>query len=77
MSMTRADAAGSVWRAEPKALAVGTSIGYAKFHQFGTRRMVARPPLRPSAEFARDVAKDLQAFVAAAWKLRRQQLAGA
>lgn len=70
-SLEGPSADGSVWRDEPKALTVGTTVPYGIYHQTGTRRMPQRPPLRIDQAFRRVVGKQLQAFVVAAWKRRR------
>lgn len=38
------------WREGPSHYAVGTTVEYAPYVEFGTRRMAARPYLRPAAE---------------------------
>lgn len=43
-SLTRSTA-DSVFESNPKDMAIGTSLPYAKFHQTGTRRMPARKPI--------------------------------
>jgi phage gpG-like protein len=35
----------SVYEAEPLSLSIGTSVPYAQFHQTGTSKMPARPPI--------------------------------
>lgn len=62
-----------VWRATPNALAVGTTRQAALFHQLGTRRMPARPPIRPTRDFMLQLGKALQKFTAKAWADRRSQ----
>lgn len=48
------------------AVAVGTRMEYAKFHQFGTRKMPARPMLGLSAEGRREVETTLSRALASA-----------
>ena len=38
------------WREGPGLYAVGTHVEYAPYVEFGTRRMAARPYLRPAAD---------------------------
>lgn len=62
---------GSVWRPGPRSLEVGSEVPYAIYHQVGTHRMPARPPLRFTSTDAPNVGKLLQAYVVEAWKARR------
>jgi hypothetical protein len=75
-AITSPNAPGSVWRSTPNSLEVGTTVPYAIFHQTGTRRMPARPPIRFSEADRVRVGKLLQEFVAAAWKQRRADARG-
>jgi len=62
-----------VWDPQPSSLRVGTTREGAIFHQTGTRRMPARPPIRPTKDFMLSIGKALQVHVAAAWSARRRQ----
>lgn len=53
------------WREGPGMYAVGTHVEYAPYVEFGTRRMAARPYLRPAAEI---VAARLQELVQQAFR---------
>jgi phage gpG-like protein len=44
-SLVGGGGASSVFFAQPLALTLGTRVPYARFHQFGTSRMPARPPI--------------------------------
>ena len=70
-SMTSPDAPDSILRATSDALEIGTNVPYAKYHQFGTRRMPARPAMRVNEPFMRVVGQSLQRYVQAVWQQRR------
>lgn len=87
-SLASKDAAGAIFRATPTDLEVGTSVPYARYHQYGTRERIGflqlgtlgsgmpqRPPMRVNAAFMGVVGKDLQKFVQDAWKERRKDFA--
>lgn len=64
-SLTRPNARGSIRRVTEDELIIGTSIVYSKFHQEGTTKMVARPPIaltkeqeRTFVRFIRDGIRD-------------------
>ncbi len=59
-----------VWRPTERTLEVGTSRPWALVHQLGSRRVPARPPMRVTAAFGRELAKGLQRFVTS---IRSQQ----
>lgn len=44
-SLTGSRSPFSVMEMQPRSLAVGTSVPYARYHQLGTSRMPARPPI--------------------------------
>lgn len=44
-SLTDAKGEGAVVNEQPRSLEIGTSVPYAAFHQTGTSRMPARPPI--------------------------------
>lgn len=46
-SLTEDAAPGAVREVGPDHLVFGTSIEYAKYHQYGTEKMVPRPPVPP------------------------------
>lgn len=66
-------APGAIFRSMPQALEVGTSTPYGVFHQSGTRRMPARPPLRVDEPFMVVVAKQLQRYIQETWKARQAE----
>jgi len=76
-SLTRPDGPESVYRVTPTSLEIGTSVSYAMYHQMGTRRMPARPPMRVNEAFMRVVGKDLQAYVQETWQRRRAEAGSA
>lgn len=59
-SLTERGASGQVLEVRPDGLRFGTSVAYAAFHQHGTSRMPARPPLRLSETTRRKVVKVIQ-----------------
>lgn len=59
MSLTR-DTSNSVYRPEKQSMEIGTSLKYAKYHQNGTDRMPARPPIDLSAIQKRKLTKAIQ-----------------
>lgn len=61
-SVTNQSDANAVVTISPKQLTVGTRVPYAMYLQRGTKRMVARPPLRASDMFATQAARLLQEF---------------
>lgn len=70
-SLIAPDAPGSVWRPSPRSLEVGSSVPYAIYHQNGTGRMPARPPIRFAQVDRERLGKLLQQHVAEAWQRRR------
>lgn len=54
--------AGSITKITPSSLEIGTSIPYAKYHQGGTRRMPARPPIRVTDAQRQFLIKLIQRF---------------
>jgi phage gpG-like protein len=50
-SLTRA-------RVTPHSVSIGTEVPYARFHQYGTRRMPARPPIMPASPRLSRMARD-------------------
>lgn len=54
--------ADSITRIKPQDLEVGTRVPYAKYHQGGTRKMPARPPLRVTAAQKRFLLQLIQRF---------------
>lgn len=72
-SLTTPTGRDSIWRSEPTSLTVGTADPVGWFHQMGTRRMPARPPLRIAPGFMRVIGQSLQEFAVAAWKQRRHE----
>lgn len=65
----------AIYRASQNELVIGTEIGYAKFHQYGTRHMPQRPVFRVDEAFMGVVGKSMQEYVQAAWTRRRQEAA--
>jgi Phage virion morphogenesis family len=61
-----------IFESAPSSLRLGSRRQGALFHQLGTRRMPARPPIRPTPEFMVQVGKALQVYAAKAWSARRQ-----
>jgi hypothetical protein len=59
------------------ALEIGTSVPYAKYHQYGTRRMPQRPALRVDASVMRVAGQGMQQFVQQAWASRHTATASA
>lgn len=59
-SLTDSDAIGAIVRPGPHELIVGTSVPYARFHQRGTGRMPARPPIRLAELQRRRIQKAIQ-----------------
>jgi len=49
------------WVEGPRQVAVGTFVHYAPYVEFGTRRMAARPYLRPAADAVAQRMSDLVA----------------
>lgn len=76
-SLLAPDATGSIWRPSALSLEVGSAVPYATYHQSGTSRMPARPPLRFAQADSQRVGKLLQEFVVAAWQKRRAAEASA
>jgi phage gpG-like protein len=70
-SLTSPTEPGSVWEPAPTGLRVGTRVPYGMYHQMGTRRMPARPPLRLNGDDGQRIGKLLQEFVVTAWQARR------
>ena len=58
------ETSGSIVRKEKDALTVGTSIPYGQYHQSGTRKMPARPPIslteNQTAQLLRKLTKQLK-----------------
>ena len=71
-SLLSPTASGSIWRPSATRLEAGSSIPHAIYHQTGTSRMPARPPLRFAEQDRIRIGKLLQEFAADAWKKRRQ-----
>jgi hypothetical protein len=60
LSLTRPDAKYAVWDVSDNAITFGTTHPAAIFHQRGTSRMPARPPIDPSETQQRGLMKDIQ-----------------
>lgn len=73
-SLAGPDAPDAVFRPTATSLEIGTSVGYAQYHQFGTGRMPQRPPMRVNDAFMRVIGKSLQKFVQARWQERRAEM---
>lgn len=56
-SLTRPNARGSIRRVTDEEMLVGSAIPYAVFHQGGTRKMIARPPIALTPEQTRQIEK--------------------
>lgn len=59
-SLTNPEAAGAILRPDEQELTIGTSVPYATFHQRGTRRMPARPPISLAESQKRRLQKAIQ-----------------
>lgn len=59
-SLTSPDAAASIFRVEQDAMTIGTKQEGAIYHQRGTGRMPARPPISLTAEDKRRIQKSIQ-----------------
>lgn len=59
-SLTNPEAAGAILRPDEQELTIGTSVPYAAFHQRGTRRMPARPPISLAESQKRRIQKAIQ-----------------
>lgn len=72
-SLAGPDAPDAIFRPSGTSLEVGTSVPYARYHQTGTSRMPARPPLRMSMAFMTVVGGELQKWVETQWQEARSQ----
>jgi len=63
----------AIFRPTQTSLEIGTTVPYGILHQLGTRRMVARPPLRMTSAFMAALGKDLQRYVQTIWSQRRAE----
>lgn len=54
---------------DEKSLIFGTSVYYAFWHQFGTKKMVARPPLEMSEDEKKEIVQIIRKYV---WKKTKE-----
>ena len=73
-SLTQRSGADAVFEIGPKALAMGTKVPYAGYHQTGTRRMPAREPLRISEVQARHWSRLVHKFLIESGQFERENL---
>lgn len=73
-SLTSESAPDAIVRMTTSTLDVGTGVSYARYHQFGTRRMPARPPMRVSPAFMAVVGAEMNRYVET---IRKARLAAA
>jgi phage gpG-like protein len=71
-SLASGSAPGAIFATTPTTLELGTTVPYGIYHQLGGAHLPQRPPLRVTAEFMRQVGKQMQAFVQDAWTARRK-----
>lgn len=62
-SLTRPNARGSIRRVTEDELVIGTAIVYSKFHQGGTVKMVARPPIALTEQQERQMMRFIRAGI--------------
>ena len=62
-SLADPDGPGSVFEATATSLQVGTNVPYGIFHQTGTRKMPARPPVKLTPAFMASIGRSLQRWI--------------